>query len=50
MTGISDQNSERDIWLLPESRGDRAGTEPAGSVMNSVYLAWRMRVSDTVTH
>jgi len=38
-------------WSLRDGRGIRAvARETGGSVMNSVYLVWPMRVSDTVTH
>ncbi|WP_205961708.1 hypothetical protein [Pararhodobacter oceanensis] len=41
---------ENEIRGLPKTYGIMFGRQVGGSVMKSVYLAWSMRVSDTVTH
>jgi len=40
----------KEILRAAQESQDEDWNELAGSVMNSVYLGWPMRVSDTVTH
>jgi hypothetical protein len=38
------------LWPAQPSKKFATETDGMGSVMNSVYLVWPMRVSDMVTH